>query len=56
MQLGRIKMLESKAFENDYKPFPLEQPNPNQTWADIFALFKTYYRLTGNVYLYLQKT
>lgn len=55
MQLGRLKMLESRTFENDYKPFPLEQPNPNQTWADIFALFKTYYVLTGNVYFYLQK-
>jgi len=33
--------------------FPLEQPNPNQTWADIFGLYKTYMKITGNCYIYL---
>lgn len=54
-QLYRKRLLEIKALQNEFLPFPLAQPNPNQTWADIIALFKTYYRLTGNVYLYLQK-
>lgn len=47
--------LETKAYKDKEKPFPLEQPNPNQTWADIWGLYKTYLDLIGNFYLYTPK-
>jgi len=45
--------LQSKAYSEEEMSFPLEQPNPNQTWADIFGLYKTYMKITGNCYIYL---
>jgi len=33
--------------------FPMEQPNATQTWSDVWALYKTYMKLTGNCYFYL---
>lgn len=44
--------LETKAYKSTEKPFPLENPNPNQTWSDIIGLFKTYMKITGNYYQY----
>ena len=50
-----IKKLESKAYKTDSElPMPLEQPNPNQKWNDIFFLFKVYLKACGNIYLYKQ--
>ena len=45
--------LQRKAYSEEEMNFPLEQPNPNQTWADIFGLYKTYMKTTGNCYIYL---
>ncbi|CAH56643.1 phage portal protein [Flavobacterium phage 11b] len=45
--------LDTKAFSETEKAFPLESPNPTQTWADIYSLYKTYMRLNGNCYFYL---
>lgn len=45
--------LQGKAYSEEEMSFPLEQPNPNQTWADIFGLYKTYMKITGNCYIYL---
>ena len=45
--------LQRKAYSEEEMNFPLEQPNPNQTWADIFGLYKTYMKITGNCYIYL---
>ena len=45
--------LQSKAYSEEEMSFPLERPNPNQTWADIFGLYKTYMKITGNCYIYL---
>lgn len=50
-QIKRAK-LEIKAYKSTEKPFPLESPNPNQTWSDIIGLFKTYMKITGNYYQY----
>ncbi len=44
--------LQIKAYKAEEKPFPLENPNPNQTWSDIIGLFKTYMKITGNYYQY----
>jgi HK97 family phage portal protein len=44
--------LQTKAYSDETLPFPLEQPNPTQTWSDIFALYKTYMKITGNCYIY----
>ena len=52
-QLAKKRQLETKAFEDKELPFPLSQPNPNQTWGDIISLFKVYMKTTGNFYLYL---
>lgn len=45
--------LERKSYDEVDLPFPLEQPNETQTWADVFGLYKTYIKLTGNCYFYL---
>ena len=50
--MARAKVLESKAFSSNEVKFPLEQPNPNQTWGEIFALYKIFLKVTGNVYFY----
>ena len=52
-QYIKSKSLETKAFEEKELPFPLDRPNPTQTWGDIFALYKTFLRTTGNFYLYM---
>jgi len=44
--------LQTKAYKDQEKAFPLEQPNPNQTWSDVIGLFKTYMKITGNYYQY----
>lgn len=46
-------VLESKAYAEDEKEFPLEVPNPNQTWTEFHSLYKTFLALTGNVYIYI---
>lgn len=45
-------ILENKAYKEKEKSFPLDTPNPNQTWTDIIGLFKTYMKITGNYYQY----
>lgn len=50
-----IKKLETKAYKTDSElPMPLARPNLNQTWNDIFFLYKVYLKVCGNVYLYKQ--
>lgn len=49
--INRIK-LQTKAFKSDEVAFPLETPNPNQTWSDVIGLYKTYMKITGNYYQY----
>lgn len=46
-------LLESKSYDEVDMPFPLEQPNPTQTWSDIWALYKIYMKTTGNCYFYI---
>ena len=55
-QKTRELILQSKAFKKDELDFPLEQPNPNQSWAEFLGLYKTFLRTTGNVYIYLLRT
>lgn len=52
-QYIKSRILETKAFDEKEMPFPLERPNPLQTWGEIWALFKTFLRTTGNFYLYI---
>jgi|694.fasta_scaffold06677_30 hypothetical protein len=50
-----INKLKKKAYETDTElPMPLERPNINQSWNDIFFLYKLYLKVCGNVYLYKQ--
>jgi len=52
-QKMEVKKLEKKAYDSDSEmPMPLERPNPNQTWNDIFFLYKLYLKVCGNVYFY----
>jgi HK97 family phage portal protein len=53
IQLLRKQIIESEAYENDTLEFPMEQPNPLQTWSDIFSLYKTYIDVVGDFYLYM---
>jgi len=45
--------LQTKAYKDKEIAFPLLDPNPTQTWSDIWALYKTYMKITGNYYLYI---
>lgn len=45
--------LELKSYDEVDLPFPMEQPNETQTWSDVWGLYKTYMKLTGNCYFYL---
>jgi len=48
-----IKSLETKAFsEGDVLDMPLERPNIFQSWSEFFALYKTFLKTNGNVYIY----
>lgn len=53
-KLYRTK-LEEKAYEDTELPFPLEKPNPLQTWSELFALYKIYLKTTGNAYFYMER-
>ena len=44
--------LSTKAFSKEDKPFPMERPNVSQTWTEWIALYKTFLKTTGNVYIY----
>lgn len=46
-------LLESKAFKSGEIDFPMDRPNPDQTWTEWIALYKTFLKLTGNVYIYI---
>jgi HK97 family phage portal protein len=48
-------ILESKAFSDDILEMPLIVPNPLQTWTEFHDLYKTFFSLTGNVYMYILK-
>lgn len=52
-QFLKSKVLETKAFDEEELSFPLEKPNPTQSWSDIIGLYKTFIRTTGNFYLYM---
>jgi len=54
-QIKRQIELKAKAFDNNDLPMPLENPNPNQTWGEIFALYQVFMQSTGNFYLYMVK-
>ena len=45
--------LKNKAFKEDYMDFPMERPNPLQTWGDIVGLYETNMACNGNCYLYI---
>lgn len=52
-QMVKRMRLEVKAFENEDLEFPMARPNVNQTWYEFFALYKTFLKTTGNVYIYI---
>ena len=54
-QMATKLMLESKAYSEDEMKFPLENPNPLQTWSEVFALWKIFMKTTGNCYFYVPK-
>ena len=41
-QKVRYLALETKAFDDDDLEFPLERPNPNQSWTEFISLYKTF--------------
>lgn len=51
-QMADRLMLQTKAYEDIEQDFPLERPNPNQTWLDVLSLFKLFLKINGNFYLY----
>lgn len=55
-QKTRELNLLKKAFEEGEMKFPMEKPNPNQSWAEFLALYKTFLKTTGNVYIYMLRT
>lgn len=51
-QQFKALLLESKAYEDNTMPFPIDRPNPLESWNDMLKLFKIFYKLTGDVYYY----
>ena len=49
-QKVKISTLEKKAYGEEDLQLPLEKPNPNQNWTDLFALHELYFGLIGNSY------
>lgn len=49
-QKVNLASLDTKAFEKEEMSFPLERPNPNQSWREFFALYKTFLKTTGDVF------
>ena len=45
-------LLETKAYSEDELAMPISKPNPLQTWSEWLELYKTFIRITGNVYIY----
>jgi phage portal protein BeeE len=52
-QMVKSRLMEHKAFEESDMPFPMERPNVNQTWKEFLALYKTFFKVTGNAYIYM---
>ena len=52
-QKVRKILLEHKAFADEFVPFPMIVPNVSQTWTEFIALYKTFLKLTGNVYIFI---
>lgn len=52
IQKKQYDLLNKEAHEDIEQEMPLSRPNPNQTWSDIFFLYKLYLKVCGNVYLY----
>src|SRR6056297_2953463 len=52
LQRLQCKKLESKAYSEDYMNLPLERPNATQTWREFHYLYKTFLKITGNVFIY----
>ena len=48
------KTLETKAFADQTMPLPLSKPNPYQTWTELSQMYKTFLRLTGNAFFYME--
>lgn len=46
-------VIENKAFDEKEYNLPLECPNTNQTWRELFALYETFMDTVGNCYFYL---
>ena len=47
-------ILESKAYDDKAdKDFPMDRPNPLQTWNEIEELYKTMMKTNGNCYIYM---
>lgn len=52
--LLNYKRKELKAFsQTNYKPIPLENPNPLMNWGEFLQLSKIYLRACGNVFWYV---
>ena len=51
----QAKALKKNAFDEGYLDFPLERPNPLQTWGDIKGLYETNMSYNGNFYAYKLK-
>ena len=49
-------LLETKAYSEDELAMPISKPNPLQTWSEWLELYKTFIRITGNVYIYKLRT
>jgi hypothetical protein len=50
-----ISKLQKKAYKTDSElKMPIDRPNVNQSWSDIFFLYKVYLKTCGNVYFYKQ--
>ena len=52
-QQVNLNALKEEAYSKGDLPFPMDRPNVDQTWTEFFSLYKTFLKLTGNVYIYM---
>lgn len=51
----RRKSLMSKAFKEEDLDFPMDRPNPLQTWTEFLELYATFMATTGNFYMWMMR-
>ncbi|MGO1702429.1 MAG: phage portal protein [Lactobacillus helveticus] len=53
IQRNKFNEIKANTYKDSELEMPIEHPNANQTWADVFSLFEVFMQTTGNFFLYM---